>query len=110
MNTPNIQTAHQRIGEVLIARGQINDDQLRIALQRQKNDHKPLGEELLDLHFIGDQTMREAISEAAGYKAIDLNGFVANCSRSASIKAPATSKSPPPIQTTSWRAMPSHRC
>jgi len=78
MNTPNIQTAHQRIGEVLIARGQINDDQLRIALQRQKNDHKPLGEELLDLHFIGDQTMREAISEAAGYKAIDLNGFVAN--------------------------------
>jgi len=78
MNTPNLQTVHQRIGEVLIARGQINDDQLRIALQRQKNDHKPLGEELLDLHFIGDQTMREAISEAAGYKAIDLNGFVAN--------------------------------
>ncbi|MFA6061143.1 MAG: GspE/PulE family protein [Gallionella sp.] len=78
MNTPNLQTVHQRIGEVLISRGQINDDQLRIALQRQKSDHKPLGEELLDLHFIGDQTMREAISEAAGYKAIDLNGFVAN--------------------------------
>ncbi len=78
MNMQNPQASHQRIGEVLIARGQINDDQLRIALQRQKNDNKPLGEELLELHFIGDQTMREAISEAAGYKAIDLNGFVAN--------------------------------
>ncbi len=78
MNTQNPQVAHQRIGEVLIARGQINDDQLRIALQRQKTDNKPLGEELLDLHFITDVAMREAVSEAAGYKSIDLSGSVAN--------------------------------
>ena len=67
-----------RIGEVLIARGLITDDQLHIALKRQKDDHRPLGEELLALHFITEQTMCEAVSEAAGYKAMDLSGFVAD--------------------------------
>jgi type II secretory ATPase GspE/PulE/Tfp pilus assembly ATPase PilB-like protein len=89
MNTQNSQLIRQRIGEVLIARGQINDDQLRIALQRQKNDNKPLGEQLLDLHFITDEAMRAAVSEAAGYKSIDLAGFVAN--------APALALIPKPV-------------
>ena len=92
MNTPNPQVAHQRIGEVLIARGQINDDQLRIALQRQKDDNKPLGEELLDLHFITENAMREAVSEAAGYKSIDLSGFVANATALALIPKPIAIK------------------
>jgi len=78
MDTRNSPVNHQRIGEVLIARGQINNDQLRIALHRQKNNNKPLGEELLDLHFITEQAMREAVSEAAGYKSIELSGLVAN--------------------------------
>ena len=78
MNTQNQHIVHQRIGEILISRGQINDDQLHIALQRQKNDNKLLGEELLDLHFITEETMREAVSEAAGYKSFTLSGFVAN--------------------------------
>jgi type IV pilus assembly protein PilB len=78
MNTQPLQATHQRIGELLIARGMINEDQLRIALQRQKSDNKLLGEELLDLHFITGQAMREAVSEAAGYKSFDLTGSVAN--------------------------------
>src|ERR1035437_4560772 len=78
MNTQNQHIVHQRIGEILISRGQINDDQLHIALQRQKNDNKLLGEELLDLHFITEEIMREAVSEAAGYKSFTLSGFVAN--------------------------------
>ncbi|MDD2721759.1 MAG: GspE/PulE family protein [Gallionella sp.] len=78
MNTHNPSSHHQRIGEVLVARGQINDDQLHIALQKQKSDHKPLGEELLELHFITENDMREAVSEAAGYKPLDLSGLVAN--------------------------------
>lgn len=88
MDTQNSLVAHQRIGEVLIARGQLNDDQLRIALQRQKTDNKPLGEELLDLHFITEQAMRDAVSEAAGYKSIDLTGAVANASALALIPKP----------------------
>ncbi len=78
MNTQYPQVVHQRIGEVLISRGQINEDQLHIALQRQKTDNKPLGEELLDLHFISEDAMREAVSEAAGYKSIALSGLVTN--------------------------------
>ncbi len=92
MNTPNSQVAHQRIGEVLIERGQINGDQLRIALQKQKSDNKPLGEELLDLHFITEKDMREAVSEAAGYKSIDLSGLVANAAALALIPKPVAIK------------------
>lgn len=92
MDTRNSPVSHQRIGEILISRGQINDDQLRIALHRQKNDNKPLGEELLDLHFITEQAMREAVSEAAGYKSIDLSGLVANAAALALIPKPIAIK------------------
>ncbi len=78
MNKSTPQIGRQRIGEVLTARGKINDDQLHIALQRQKNSHKLLGEELLDLHFITEDAMRDAVSEVAGYKSIALTGFVAD--------------------------------
>ena len=78
MDIPNSQVSHQRIGEVLISRGQINDDQLHIALQKQKDDHKQLGEELLGLHFITEHDMREAVAEAAGDTPLDLTGLVAN--------------------------------
>ncbi|MDX8378653.1 MAG: ATPase, T2SS/T4P/T4SS family [Gallionella sp.] len=92
MNTPTYQTTHQRTGEALIARGKINDDQLRIALQRQKTNHKPLGEELLELHFISEQAMREAVSEAAGYKSMDLTGFVASATTLSLIPKPVAIK------------------
>lgn len=92
MSTPNPQVIHQRIGEVMIARGMINEDQLHIALQRQKNDNKPLGEELLDLHFITEQAMREAVSEAAGYKSFDLAGSVANAAALSLIPKPVAIK------------------
>jgi general secretion pathway protein E/type IV pilus assembly protein PilB len=78
MDTQLAKSIHKRIGEVLIERGLINEDQIRIALQRQKIDNKPLGEQLLNLNFISEQQMREAVSEAAGYQAIDLSGSVAN--------------------------------
>ena len=92
MSTQYSQVAHRRIGEVLISRGQINDDQLHIALQRQKSDNKLLGEELLDLHFITEKTMCEAVSEAAGYKFIDLAGLVANAPALALIPKPVAIK------------------
>ncbi len=92
MNSQIQQGAHQRIGEVLISRGHLTDDQLRIALQKQKSDNKPLGEELLDLHFISEQAMREAVSEAAGYKSIDLAGNIANAAALALIPKPVAIK------------------
>jgi len=92
MDISNSQVSHQRIGEVLISRGQINDDQLHIALQKQKDDHKQLGEELLALNFIGEAAMREAVAEAAGYKSLDLTGFVANPAALALIPKPVALK------------------
>lgn len=92
MNITNPQIARQRTGEILISRGQLNDDQLRIALQKQKSDNKPLGEQLLDLHFITENQMREAVSEAAGYKSIDLAGAVANAAALKLIPKPVAVK------------------
>ncbi len=80
MNLFNAEFQHQRIGEILIARGQLNNDQLHIALQRQKHSHKLLGDELLDLNFISEDTLRSAVSEATGYNALDLSGLIANAS------------------------------
>lgn len=92
MNTSDPQITRRRIGEVLIALGQINDDQLHIALQRQKINNKPLGEELLELHFISEQDMRAAVSEAAGYKSLDLSSFVVNAAALALIPKPIAIK------------------
>ncbi|MDD4928599.1 MAG: GspE/PulE family protein [Gallionella sp.] len=92
MNTSTPQVARKRIGEVLIARGLINDDQLHIALQRQKTVNKPLGELLLDLHFITEHAMREAVSEVAGYIPLDLSGFIANVSAMELIPKPVAIK------------------
>jgi type II secretory ATPase GspE/PulE/Tfp pilus assembly ATPase PilB-like protein len=92
MNTQNLQPAHQRIGEVLISRGQLNDDQLRIALQRQKNNNKPLCEELLDLNFITEQSMCEVVSEAAGYKYMSLEANAVNVAALTLIPKPVAIK------------------
>lgn len=70
--------ARPHLGELMIARGYINEDQLRIAQERQKIDGKLLGEELLYLQFINEEAMREVVSEVVGYKFIDLAGLVAD--------------------------------
>lgn len=70
----------KRLGDVLIARGDINSDQLRIALQQQKSSGKVLGEVLLNLGFISEESMREAVSESVGYESIDLMAAIADVS------------------------------
>ena len=74
----NLPIKPKRIGDVLIEKGHINADQLNIALQQQKIVGKPLGETLLDLGFINAEAILEAMSETAGYQAIDLTSIVAN--------------------------------
>lgn len=60
------------LGEMLLARGLISRDQLRIALIEQKASLHPLGRQLVQLGFISDSRLRETLAERLGHPTIDL--------------------------------------
>lgn len=68
----NIRPNRQPIGQVLIARGFISEDQLRIALLEQVKSNLPVGKQLVKLGFISEATLRDALGESLGHKSIDL--------------------------------------
>ena len=65
-----------RLGELLLNQGAITQDQLRIALQELKSSNKPLGSVLIDLGFVTDALVRDALSENTGQKSVDLSHAV----------------------------------
>lgn len=56
-----------RIGEKLVSMGVINKDQLNVALQEKKVSGKLLGEVLVDLGFIGENTLTSFLAESSGF-------------------------------------------
>lgn len=61
------------IGEVLKEYGYINDEQLNVALEAQKaNRSKRLGQHLIDLGFVSEYQMLEALSDKLGEPLIEL--------------------------------------
>ncbi|MDP2195083.1 MAG: GspE/PulE family protein [Rhodocyclaceae bacterium] len=68
----NTQTNRQPIGQILIARGVISEDQLRIALLEQMKHNQPVGKLLVSLGFVSEATLRDALGESLGHKSIDL--------------------------------------
>ena len=74
MNAP---TAHQRqLGQVLIAKGILSEDQLRIALLEQMKCNQPVGKLLVSLGFVSEATLRDALSESLGKQSIDLSSAI----------------------------------
>ncbi len=67
-----------RLGDLLIERGVISQDQLRIALHEQKTSGKPLGEALVALGFVTEVEMRSALAHNLGEEAVSLKGVVAD--------------------------------
>jgi hypothetical protein len=53
----------QQLGQILVGKGVISDDQLRIALQEQAKSHQPLGRLLVRLGFLSEATIRDVLSE-----------------------------------------------
>jgi type II secretory ATPase GspE/PulE/Tfp pilus assembly ATPase PilB-like protein len=81
MNAPQTQTGKKppvRLGDLLIERGLISQDQLHIALHEQKTSGKPLGEALVLLGFVTEEAMRGALAFNLGEEAISLKGIVAD--------------------------------
>ncbi|MDR3220990.1 MAG: Flp pilus assembly complex ATPase component TadA [Candidatus Accumulibacter sp.] len=66
----------RQLGQVLIARGILSEDQLRIALLEQAKSNLPLGKLLVTLGFVTEATLRDALSESLGKQSIDLAGAI----------------------------------
>lgn len=64
------------LGKLLIQKGVISQDQLRIALTEQKRSNEPLGQLLITLGFVTEATMREALSENLNTRSADLKSLV----------------------------------
>ena len=68
----------QPLGRILVDKGVISDDQLRIALQEQSKTHQPLGRLLVRLGFLSEATIRDVLSENLGQESVDLATIIAD--------------------------------
>ena len=72
MNAPH----PRQLGQVLIAKGILSEDQLRIALIEQLKSNQPVGKLLVSLGFVTEATLRDALSESLGKQSIDLSSAI----------------------------------
>lgn len=75
---PATGTQRRPLGQTLIERGVLTEDQLRIALLEQKSRGIPLGKVLVALGFLTEATLREVLAENLGHREIDLSRVVPN--------------------------------
>lgn len=61
-----------RIGEILVKRGRLSEEQLRAALEAKSNDPRRMGEILLSLGFVSEEDLARAVAEAAGLEYVAL--------------------------------------
>lgn len=71
-NNKKLDNPPQQLGQILVGKGVISDDQLRIALQEQGKTHQPLGRLLVRLGFLSEATIRDVLSENLGQESVDL--------------------------------------
>ena len=62
-----------RIGDVLVAKGVVSEDQVRIALTEQKHRHEPLGRILVRFGFATEGVIRDVLAGVLGYDSVDLS-------------------------------------
>ncbi len=70
------QQIQQPIGQLLIAKGVISEDQLRIATQEQSKSPQPLGRLLVRMGFLSEATIRDVLSENLGQESVDLANVI----------------------------------
>ncbi len=64
------------LGQTLLGKGIISQDQLNIALTEQKRFKTPLGKVLVTLGFVTEATIRDILSETLGQLSIDLESTI----------------------------------
>ena len=63
----------ERIGELLIAKGVVSEDQVRIALTEQRRRPEPLGRILVRFGFATEGVIRDVLAGVLGYDSVDLS-------------------------------------
>jgi type II secretory ATPase GspE/PulE/Tfp pilus assembly ATPase PilB-like protein len=76
MNQMNSPVSQLPLGQTLLTRGVISQDQLNIALTEQRKLKTPLGKILVQLGFVTEATIRDTLSESLGQVAIDLSNTI----------------------------------
>ncbi len=66
----------KRIGDLLIDKGVLTQDQLSIALTEQKKSSSPLGKIIVALGFATEAVVRDALGEALGQESVDLGKVI----------------------------------
>jgi hypothetical protein len=61
------QKQEQRLGQILLARGLLDGEQLARALERQRNEQRPLGELLVSLGLVSSAAVSDALAEQKGW-------------------------------------------
>lgn len=67
-----------RIGDLLVAKGLISQDQLMIALEEQKRSGKKIGKALIDLGFVTEINLLQSLSNHFRFPFVDLSRFRIN--------------------------------
>lgn len=67
--------AKVRIGDLLVSKGIITEDQLMQSLAEQKNTGKKIGKAVVDLGFTTDNKLLQALADHFGYPFVDLSHF-----------------------------------
>lgn len=68
---PSGDVKNKRIGDRLIERGLITEDQLKVALHEQKKSRRLIGEILVDLGFVSPETLTGFLAESTGLQQFD---------------------------------------
>jgi type IV pilus assembly protein PilB len=76
MNQMSSPATQLPLGQTLLARGVISQDQLNIALTEQRKNKGALGKTLVLLGFVTEATIRDTLSESLGQVAVDLSNTV----------------------------------
>jgi MSHA biogenesis protein MshE len=67
-----------RLGDVLVAQKAVSQDQLRLALEQQKKSGRKLGRVLVELGFVNDEQICEAISKQLNIPYVNLKFYNLN--------------------------------
>ena len=62
-----------RLGELLVAKGVVSEDQLRIALTERKHSHEPVGRILVRFGFVTEGVVRDMLAGVLGHDSVDLS-------------------------------------
>ncbi|HEX5804399.1 MAG TPA: ATPase, T2SS/T4P/T4SS family, partial [Azospira sp.] len=76
MNAPT--QAPRPLGALLVERGILSPDQMRIAQLEQEKSKQPFAKLLIELGFVSEATLRDALSESRGQESVDLAHAVAD--------------------------------